>query len=500
MLSKRTFPTPITILMIAIFIAAIATWILPAGRYNTLKKGENNTFIITTEKGEMNVPFSQKSLDSLLIKISIQKFISNDIKKAVSIPNTYYHVNKNPQGLLEILQAPIKGILDGIDIILFILIIGGFMYVFNETGAMIKGVTYLSYSMIGKESWLIIILTTLFSFFGASYGMAEEALVFYPILVPLFVAAGYDLLVPLAVLFGGTNVGGIASFSNPFSTIIASNAAGINWMDGIYERLILWVIITIVLIWYIIKYANAVKKDPKNSIVLKVDGSVKPLFALDIDHKKEKPFLASKTILLLIIYISTFLSMIAGVVFLNWWTLEMSTLFLGSSVLIGLISKMPEKTFVQEFIKGAESLLSVAFILGVARGVTIILNEGLVSDSILFYASNMVQGMSSAIFIVLLMLFFAVFSLFISSSSGMAVITMPIMGALAVIVNIPGREVVNSYMYGINIMALVSPTNLILPSIALANVSLKAWFKFVHPLLLILTIICIIFLIIGIYL
>jgi uncharacterized ion transporter superfamily protein YfcC len=498
MSKKNTFLSPITILMMAIVISAIATWILPAGKYNTLKRSENS-FLLSTSTGETTLPFSQATLDSLKIKIPIQKFVNNDIKKAVSVPGTYYKMKRNPQGLLQIIQAPLKGIMDGIDIILFILIIGGFMYIFNETGAMIQGVTYLSHTMIGKESWLIIILTTMFSFFGASYGMAEEGLVFYPILVPLFIAAGYDLLVPLAVIFGGTNVGGIASFSNPFSTIIASNAAGINWMEGFYARVLLWVVITILLIWYILHYVSKVKNDASKSIVLQIDGIVKPLYELKINHNDSKPKLEFKTIILLIIYIATFLGMIAGVVFLGWWTLEMSTLFVSSSILIALISRMSEAVFVREFIKGAESLLAVAFILGIARGVTIILNEGLISDSILYYASNLVQGMPPALFIILLMLFFAVFSLFISSSSGMAVITMPIMGALAIIVNIPGKEVVNAYMYGINIMALVSPTNLILPSIALANVSLKSWFKFVNPLLLILTIICSIFLIIGIY-
>jgi uncharacterized ion transporter superfamily protein YfcC len=222
------------------------------------------------------------------------------------------------------LQAPIKGIYDSVDIILFILIIGGFMYVFNETGAMVKGITWLSYTMKGRERWLIIILTTILSFFAASYGMAEEALVFYPILVPLFLAAGYDLLVPLAIIFGGTSLGCIAAFSNPFSTIIASNAAGINWMDGLGSRLILWVITTALLIWYILRYAAKVKKDPSASLVLKFDGHVKPPYDINVNTVTTAPVLELKTKLLLLIYLVTFLTMIGGVVFLKWWTTEMS--------------------------------------------------------------------------------------------------------------------------------------------------------------------------------
>ena len=437
-------------------------------------------------------------MDSLGINITLQKFVDGDIRKPVSVPGTFTKQKRNGQGFISVLQAPIKGIYDSIDIILFMLIIGGFMYVFNETGAMVKGITWLSYTMKGREKWLIIILTTLLSFFAASYGMAEEALVFYPILVPLFLAAGFDLLVPLAIIFGGTMVGGIPAFSNPFSTIIASNAAGINWLDGFYQRIILWVIITGLLIWYIVRYAAKIKKDPSASLVLKFDGDVKPPYDINVNTVTTAPVLELKTKLLLLIYIVTFLTMIGGVVFLKWWTLEMSALFLGSSILLAVVTRMNEKTFIREFIKGAESLLAVAFIIGVARGVTIVLNEGHISDSILFYAANLVQGMQPALFILLLLTFYFFFSLFIQSSSGMAVLTMPIIGALAIIVNIPGREIVNSYMYGICIMSFIAPTGLILPSLALVNVSYKTWLKFITPLLIILTIICAISLVIGI--
>lgn len=498
--SKKSFPSPISILMLVIVLAAIATWLLPAGQYNKLLANKQDSFVMTTPKGDITLPYSQKTLDSLELVIPLEKFTNGDIRKPISIPGTFQKQEKNQQGFLDVLYAPIKGICESIDIILFILIIGGFMYVFNETGAMVKGVSYLSYSMRGRESWLIIILTVVFSFFGASYGMSEEALVFYPLIVPIFMAAGYDLLIPLVVIFGGTSIGTLCSFSNPFSVIIASNAAGINWMDGLYERLILFVICNVILIWYTLRYAKKVKKDPTASLVYKIDGNVKPTFKTEINQADFTQNLDVKTKLLLFIYIATFLTMIAGVVFLGWWTLEMSALFLGASILIAIIVRMNEKIFTTEFIKGAESLLSVAFIVGIARGVTVILNEGHVSDSILFYGANMVQGMPPAMFIILLMVFYIVFSLFIQSSSGMAVLTMPIIGALAIIVNIPGREIVNSYLFGMGIMSFVAPTGLILPSLALVNVSLKTWLKFITPLLFILIVLCSAFLIVGIYL
>lgn len=498
MTNKKSLPGPITILMIVIILAAISTWLLPAGQYAKLAT-DGRSFIVSTDTSSVALPLTQKTLDSLGIRIQLQKFVDGDIRKPVSMPGTYSQQKRNPQGFIDILKAPIKGIYDSIDIILFILIIGGFMYVFNETGAMTKGITWLSYTMKGREPLLIIILTSLFSFFAASYGMAEEALVFYPVLVPLFVAAGYDLLVPLAIIFGGTTLGGIPAFSNPFSTIIASNAAGINWMDGLTQRLLLWVILTAFMIWYILRYAAKIKKDPTKSLVYKIEGVKNSPYEVQILNQGAAPKLEWKTRLLLLVYISTFLTMIGGVVFLKWWMLEMSALFLGSAIVVAVIGKINEKAFVREFIKGAENLLSVAFIVGVARGATIVLNEGHVSDSILFYAANVVQGMSPGLFILGLLIFYLLFSLFIQSTSGMAVLTMPIIGALAIIVNIPGREIVNSYLYGMNIMAFIVPTGLILPNLAMVNISLKTWFKFIWPFLILVTIICITALLIGIY-
>jgi uncharacterized ion transporter superfamily protein YfcC len=497
MAKKRKLFSPITMLMIVIVIAAIATWFVPAGKYNTLSYSDHN-FKYSTDSSEVILPFTKHTLDSLGIFISPEKFSSGSIRKPVSVPNTFYLIHKNSQDAIDILEAPLKGITDAIEIILFLLIIGGFMNVFHETGAMVKGLTSLSYKMKGKESWLIIILTFLFSFAGASYGMAEEALVFYPVMVPLFLAAGYDLLVPVAVIFGGTNLGTLSSFTNPFSTIIASNAAGVNWADGFTERVLMFLISTAIMIWYLVRYAQKVKKDPSKSLVYKTDGNVISPYENIKSTAIAEP-LSVRTELLLILFLATFLTMITGVVWFDWWLLEMSALFLAVSILIAVITKTNERQFLEQFIKGAESLLAVAFIVGVARGVTIVLNDGHISDSILFYSAKLVSGMPPSLFIIVLLLLFLIFTLFISSSSGMAVLTMPIIGGLAVIVNVPGREIVNAYLFGMGIMGFLTPTGLILPSLALVIVSLKAWWKFIYPFLIIIFVVCSLFLMIGIY-
>ncbi|HEY9002388.1 MAG TPA: hypothetical protein VIM89_13605 [Mucilaginibacter sp.] len=494
MASKSKIPTPITVIVIVIIVAAIATWLLPAGEYYKLSYNDN-TFTISNGK---TVPCTQHTLDSLHIRIKLEKFKNGDIRKPVAIPGTYHQLKKNRQGPLNVSQAPIKGIYDTVDIIFFILIIGGFITIFNQTGAMEKGMAYLSHLMKGKEAWLIVIVTFFFTFCGSTEGMAEEGLVFYPILVPLFLAAGYDLLVPVAVIFAGCNIGNLTSFSNPFSTIIASNAAGINWADGFYERILAFLVTSGLLIWYIVRYAQKVKKDPTKSLVYRIDGNVQSPFPVISKTDEEKPKLGRKNAFLLILFFATIFTMIGGVLFDDWWLLEMTTVFLVSSVLIAFIIRMPEKVFIESFVKGVQSLISVALLVGVARGVTIILNDGHITDTILFYAANTIGTLPSVIFIIALLALYIFLTLFISSSSGMAVLTMPVFGALSVIVGVPGKEIVNAYNFGMGIMYFLAPTGLILPSLMMVNVSIKAWLRFVYPLMVMLTIVCLAFLIIGV--
>lgn len=478
--------------MMVIIVAAVATWLIPAGRYHTLSF-ENNEFIYHGDRGDETLPVKQSTLDSLKIVIPLASFQSGNIRKPVAVPGSFHLMPEKRQGLLSIIEAPLKGIMDSIDIILFLFMIGAFINVFHETGALMSGLTALSFRMKGRESWLIIILTFLFSFGGASYGMAEEALAFYPIIVPLFLAAGYDVILPVAVLFAGTQLGTLSSFSNPFATIIASHAAGISWTDGLGGRIAMFVISTAITIAYFVWYANRVKKDPSKSYQPK---GIPIPFSENISQEY-KP-LSGKNKLLLFLFLATFLIMIGGVIFLDWWLLEMSALFLGMTILIGIITRTPESKFVSQFIKGAEGMLAVALIIGIARGVTIILNEGHISDSILFYASEFVSGMSPALFITSLFVLYMVFTLFISSSSGMAVLTMPIIGGLGMMANIPAREIVNAYLFGMGIMGFMTPTGLMLPSIAMVNVSIKAWWRFIYPLMIMLIVLCVIYLLIGV--
>ena len=483
------FPSPFTVLYIIIIVSAIATWLMPAGSYETLTWESGHApggyFKIIRNNGIVENPLAtQNLLDSLGLKIDLAKFQEGKVSKPVSIPGTYTEMDESsPQGFWAIITAPIKGVYNTIDIILFVLIIGGFIGVFGHSGAMDQGVGALSRALKGREKWLIVIVTSLMALGATTFGLQEETIAFYPILVPIFMAAGYDLIVPVACVYGGSCVGLMGAMINPFSTIIASDAAGVNWTVGMNSRLAMLVIALVVIILFIIRYAERVKKDPTQSILYGKDIK-NPFASKEVVVTSES--LSWRTRILLIFFALTFVLMIFGVSNLGWWFEEMMALFLVAAVILGLIQRTGEHAFIQAFISGAKDLLGVSLIIGVARGITIIMDDGQISGTILNEASTLVGGVSGSLFLPILMIVFFVLAFFTSSSSGLAVVSMPIMGALANVVGVPTEEIVNAYLFGFGLMQFITPAGIILPSLSMVNVPFNTWLKFIWPLMLML--------------
>lgn len=490
---KLKFPTPYTVLFIVVILCAIATWLVPSGEYQKLQYDkQNDKFILKAKDGSAVLEATQETLNKYHIPITIDKFKEGKIKKSVSIPGTFRELPKNQQGVIDIILAPIKGMYEVIDIILFVLVIGGFIGIFNATGTFDVGISYLSYQLKGKENWLIILVTTFIALGGTTFGLAEETFAFYPILVPVFLLAGYDLIVPLAVIYIGSNLGGMASTVNPFSVIIASDAAGVDWTVGLWSRIAMFILGLSLSVYYIIRYGNKVKADPTKSLLY--GKSITSHFDISV---KEYKVISLKSKIYLTLFALTFVVMIIGVSLFDWWFQEMTALFLVVSIVMGLLMRMGEQQIVTSFIAGARDLLGVSFIIGIARGVNFILNDGQISDTILFYASIIVEGMPGLIFLPSLMGVFFILTLFISSSSGLAVVTMPIMSSLSTVVGVPQEEIVNAYLFGMGLMSFITPTGLILPSLAMVNINYNTWLKFIWPLLLGLAIIATIILWIG---
>ena len=191
--------------------------------------------------------------------------------------------------------------------------------------------------------------------------------------------------------------------------------------------------------------------------------------------------------------------MIIGVSKFDWWFIQMTSTFFVSAILIGLIARIKETEFIDTFINGASELLGVAFIIGIARGITILMNDGLISDTILYHASSITNGMNKGVFTNAMVFIYAGLSFFMPSSSGMAVLTMPIMSPLADTVGIGREKIVDTYLYGMGLFAIINPTSLILAALAVVKVGFNKWLKFVTPLVLMLLLLTMIIMTISIY-
>lgn len=495
---KIKFPSAQTILIILAGVVTLLTWFIPAGQYEKLAYDEaNSQFIRTDQTGEMIYNANQQSLDSLNIKIPLEKFVNGDIWKPVGIPGTYTEIESKPQGLIQFIQSPIRGMMAGLDIVLLVLIIGGFIGITNFTGAFDAGIQWLAVNLKGREMVLIILVTLLIALGGTTFGLAEETIAFYPILIPIFLAAKYDAMVAVACIYLGSSMGTMASTVNPFSTIIASDTAGINWTDGITGRFIMLFLGIVICIIYTIRYAERVKKDPSKSIIYAQKEEIEKLFTSNLSAAVPK--FSLQIIAILVIFVSCFAIMIFGVSQLEWWFLEMTSVFLVGAVLIGFVYKINESKFVDVFMKGANDLLGVAFIIGLARGITILMDDGMISDTLLYYSSNLTEGMNKGLFINTMMYIFAGLSFFIPSSSGLAVVSMPIMAPLADGVGVGRELIVNAYLYGMGLFAFINPTGLILASLAMVKVGYDKWLKFVMPLVGILLVLTMIVLSISVY-
>lgn len=481
---KLSFPSAFSVLFIVLILAAMLTYLVPAGAYSKLSyNGDDKTFHVQKPDGSEDVlPGTQETLDTLKVKINVAKFEDGSVYKPVAIPGTYEKVESSPQGFLEVLKSPIQGVYDTIDIIMFVFILGGMIGVINHTGAFDAGIAALSRATKGKEFILIIVVSSLIALGGTTFGMAEETIALYPILIPIFLATGYDAIVCIAAIYMGSSVGTMFSTVNPFATVIASNAAGITFTEGLNIRLIGLVLSMIITLAYIIRYAQKVKKDPSLSLVADQKQEIEERFLKNYDPNSAPAF-NIRRIAMLVIFFGSFVWMVIGVSKLGWWFEEMTALFLGASLLIGFISGLSEKTFVDKFVAGAADLIGVALIIGVARAINGIMDAGMISDTILYYSSGVVTGMNGGIFSIVMMLVFSLLGFFIPSSSGLAVLSMPIMAPLADTVGLPRDIIVSAYIYGQGLMAFITPTGLILATLAMVDVTYDKWIKFIMPLM-----------------
>ena len=478
------FPSAFTILFFILILAVGLTWVIPSGSYSKLTYNTTDKVFVVKTYGEQDktYPATEETLNNLNIKIKLSNFTEGVIKKPIAIPGTYQRIEQHYKGIKDIPISMVEGTIEAVDVMVFIFVLGGMIGVINRTGSFNAGLMALARRTKGNEFLIVFSVSILMVLGGTTCGIEEEAVAFYPILVPVFLALGYDAIVCVGAIFLASSMGTAFSTINPFSVVIASNAAGIQFTEGIGFRALGLVLGATCVIAYLYWYGKKVKADPSFSYTYEDREEFYHRYMKNFDPNTVLEFTLRRK-LILILFCIAFPMMIWGVMAGGWWFPQMAASFLSITIIIMFISGLKEKDIVESFTEGASELVGVSLIIGLARGVNLVLEQGMISDTILDYMSNLVSGMPGSVFILGQLVVFIFLGLIVPSSSGLAVLSMPIMAPLADAVGIPRDIVVSAYNWGQYAMLFLAPTGLVLVTLQMLHIPFNKWVKFVMPMI-----------------
>lgn len=437
--------------------------------------------------------------------------------------------------LSDFCTAPVKGFADALPVCLFVMILGGFLGMMTETGALDNGIAVLVQKLKGNEIMLIPVLMLIFSLGGTTYGMCEETVPFYALLAATMMAAGFDPMVGAATVLLGAGCGCLGSTVNPFAVGAAVDALtgvdiAVNQSIIIGLGAVLWIVTTAMSIVFVMSYAKKVKAD-KGSTILSMqelkDAEEAHGKAASEVHKEVK--LTGRQKGVLIAFAFTFVVMIVGFIPLadlnegvanffdagavydadgnaivqgwsalitglpigQWYFDEASTWFFLMAVLIGIIGGLSEKQIVNTFITGAADMMSVVLVIALARGISVLMANTGLDVYVLDAAANALAGLSGVIFAPMSFLVYFGLSFLIPSTSGMATVSMPIMGPLAVKLGFSPEVMVMIFSAAIGVVNLFTPTSgAIMGGLALAKIEWTTWLKFALKLIVALSVVC----------
>ena len=409
--------------------------------------------------------------------------------------------------LSDVLLSPVLGFADAVDVCIFVFILGGFLAIITKTGALETGIKVLVNKLKGNELILIPILMLIFSIGGTTYGMLEETVGFYVLLAATMVAAGMDTIVGSAVILLGAGSGVLGSTVNPFAVgaAVSSLPDGVVANQGliIFTGLLLWITTLVISIIFVMNYAKKVMDDKGSTFLsLQEQKAMEKKFAKEIEDAKDKNKkvkLTGKQKVTLILMALTFIVMIVGFIpwgdfnvtifdkFTGWLTgsslglwyfAEASVWFLVMAIIIGIINRMKEKDIVDTFVDGANDMISVVLIIAVARGASVLMGVTHLDNYIIYNAADWLSNLPELGFVPLNYLLHVVLSILVPSSSGLAVLSTPIMGGLANTLGYSVETTIMTFVSANGLVNLITPTcGAIMGGLALAKVEYTTWFK-----------------------
>ncbi len=477
-MEKKKFQFPHTYIIIfgVVLLAAVLTMFVPQGRFETTEV----TYMVD----------GAEKTRTVIDPSSFSYVLDENGNKVTSVAPLFGTEDFGGQGILNFV---FEGLTTGdkwgsaIGIIAFILVVGGAFGIVMRTGAIDAGILRIIRLLNGKEILLIPILITLFSLGGAVFGMGEESLPFVMILVPMFVAMGYDAVVGVMCSYVATQIGFGASWQNPFGLAIAQGIAGVPVMSGAWFRIPMWFFFTILTIVFTVRYAKKIKKNPQLSVAYESDRYYREEFKEK--GAQEIPFTLGHKLVLLVIA-ATIGWTVWGVVAKGYYIPEIASQFFVMGLAAGIIgvifhlNDMGINDIARSFESGAADMVGAALCVGMAQGIIIVLGgtdatSGTVLNTILYTISNVMQGLPTVVSAWVMYIFQSVFNFFVVSGSGQAALTMPIMAPLADLVGVERQVAVVAYQLGDAYTNFIVPTSgCLLGALAAARMEWGNWAKF----------------------
>lgn len=457
-------PHVYAIIFALMVIFAVLTWIVPSGSYQRQEvNGREVTVAGTYEQSE-------------------KTYIDEETGDEVDLR----------QGVFDVLQAPTRGIQEAIEVVAFILIVGGSFQVITKTGAITSGMGRVVRRFKNKDILIIPIAMVLFALGGTSFGMAEETLPFFAIFMPIMMAMGFDSMTAFMVVFVGARTGYIASTINPFNVLIAQGILGIQGNPQLWLRMIAWVVLTAVAITWVVLYARRVKKNPESSITFEDDIAKKVEFAAD-ESALDAEFTGRQKGVLAV-FIAGMCLIIWGLVTQGWYMNEISAVFLAMGLLAGVIAGFSQDVIAQEFVAGIADFAFSAIVVGLARGILVIASDGMIIDTILNALATGLGGIPAVLFTTLLYAVENLLAILVPSSSGLAALTAPIFGPLTELMGLNPEAAVWALSMGSATMSLICPASAILVAgLGVCKIKLGQWWKTVWKFFLVVSLINIVF-------
>lgn len=405
------------------------------------------------------------------------------------INGSYHRVESSPVGIMGFLSSVPIGMVSTAEIIFFIFIIAGSFNVIQETGAVEAGLCKLARTT-GKMKKLIIPLAMIaLAFCGSCFGMCEETIVFIPIMIQLAMAMGYDSLTGTGIVLLGVVSGFSAAFMNPFNVGIAQGISGLPAFSGIELRVAMFSVTVLFTVFFVLRYATKVKRHPEISIVYELDKERTD----GIDVNEERPFTLRHKFVLIIAALAI-ITIVFGVIKLKWSLTEIASIFFAMGIIGGLVGGMALNHYAESLLKGMGSVVEGAMVVGVARGILVVLEAGNIIDTILYAASNTLASLSSMATAEGMLIFQSILSFVIPSGSGQAAVTIPIMSQLADLTGVTRQTMVLGFQMADGISEIITPTaGWFMAALSMAKIPYTKWIKWAMPCLLVWYIIAIIF-------